>query len=1196
MLDPSLTLSAQWNNCKPNFNYTNNSNNNNNNWQFGHSHRNNSEFFIERIARLNPSSYTYQQEQRWSKRDYQDRNKRSSSRLSTSRAEPRRDGTKTQRKGAENERGDKEYREGKEKPKCKNPTTNPKEVKVEEENRTKIKAADQVVDEVIPKKRPTSCTSADRRSTTLSTPPKSLEGEKGKLPVRPSEVKETEADISLPPGNPQIKVRPFTELLKQEIIAVTQEQRAAEAAAPSFNGIAKLDTRSATRLRRSTVSSSHGNETSITERLASMDKESLKYIINNSDTIYNDHLKQQARRRLREEIRRQLREIELEQPKDKPATDLVEDEIVDSIKLPQILLQEIEKCFGLELSENVEGQGLQVKQEQQEEQQDQQEELQQEQEKQPEQPVEQQQEELGVLLQVKQELVEQLLPSSLNQLQSNQEQQQEKEHQQVELQLIPNSSVEEAPMPKKSSTGLMTRFKLVEQNKAMAGEESSKNGTLTPSTQKQNVETRKRNLQEKNVEQVAVKDETALMCIKKEIIKDDSPITYIVLSSSEDEDDVIEVQGQKQRGKKKQVPAEQQLEKKALERDAIAVSDDSNCSQVSNASSSKRRYQLRLQANANNVVDSFEKLILPQLKESLAESYRSSHCSSLQSRLLFISCVVTSEHNTQQIFSKTEVAKMQQNLKSSDNRLGIEFLLRQIVNVVNHFKQAARQKQQAERMQKKAPYTAAAVDEPNELNLAQSAELAESVEPHQSEISSAEQVGKSARASLPPTPPRNDTPINIRNSATGASLPTLSLGIPYLPLDAAALPHLSPDSVESLLVSGHSVAHNLHEIDRRLLENQNRRKFLEEMIMKFQKEKSDMEMLSLELQNMKFLLLNAVIGRNQATAAASTTSPVVNTPTNSPPPAAPSTKVAEVAEVPSRPPKRKLRRKRILPRRKPPKTRKPRNPPFVQPADTAESKSSQTDETLVLSGSSSTSIPHLIKEEPPEPSAVENVDINKRTANAATDSVASTCGKRLRLTKCATANAAIQQPLAVIPPLPPPPPPPEPFANMSLPSATPQPMPTQASAECSDYGFIPSGRLHSITSPITQIRVHKVSIIAASENGDIYVFNIGNHKLELQIAKHSEAITNMYLCDRDSFLYTTSLDGFLKKSSLEVGSLSPPLSFFCAVSQPLDHISIFFAEPGARHADRLPKGTTAIHRYRLEYCIYRQSLGQCLHL
>lgn len=1045
------------------------------------------------------------------------------------------------RRGGGDEHRDKETSEQQEKPKqqteskaykareedqtkSKKEITNPQESKEEREKKTKTKEDGL--------NRPT--TSRGLRSTTNCSPLKSLEGEKRKPPAKPSEVqkKPTKSSSEKEPQAvslqtyPQIQVRPLTELLKQEILAVTQEKREAGGAPSPNGGIVQSTSRSATHLRRPTVSS-HG-EASITDRLASMDKEGLKYIINNSDTIYNEHLKQQARRRLREEIRRQLKDIELDQPKDQPAKELVEDEIVDAIKLPQILLQEIEKCFGLELS-------VQEKQGEQEEQQElEQEQVGQVQEQQLEQqPVGQEQQEQEQQQEEHQVVQEQ---QQLEQEQLELEQEQELLEQKPNINNIIKEENDQpiAHMAKESSTDLMRRLEVAEQsNKAMAGNITA----ATPTTQKQSVESRKRNLQKQQQEQIAVEAQTNLMAIKKEIQKDsnsNSPITYIVLSSSEDEDD-------DEKDEELEMEAQRKLQKE-LEQEKEEQSDHSNSS--------------RLKEDAEKVVDSFEKLLLPQLKESLAERYRSSHSTSLQSRLLFISCVVTSERNTQQTFSKIEVAKMQQNLKSSDNRLGIEFLQREIANVVNQFKQ----REQEQELERDA---AAAANVPNELNLAcaiddKSAELAAS---HQRETDAA---SSSTRASLLPTPPRNGTPTTNMTNATRSLHPALALGVPYLSLDtataAAGLPKLnglgSLESVgESLLLSsGDSVVQSLLEIDRRLLENQNRRSFLEEMIMKFQKEKSDMEMASLELQNRKFLLLNAVIGRNQMAAAASTSSPLLaNTPTNSPPPPP-----AQAAPSPPAvaPPKRKLRpkrRTRFLPKRKP---KKLRNPP-AQQVNEAESKSCQTEESLTSSTATSTSksisIPQPMKQEPAAPvELADPVQLNKEneatTKRAASDSNGAASNKRQCLGRTATTNASQQQqqPLAVIPPLPPPPPPPEPFSHMSyelprmLRKPTPPPAqspssPQSMGSESFNYGFIPSGRLHNIVSPITQICIHKVSIIAASENGDIYVFNIGSHKLEQQIPKHSEAITNMFLCDRESFLYTTSLDGFLKKSSLEVG-------------------------------------------------------------
>ncbi|KAH8409794.1 hypothetical protein KR222_007601, partial [Zaprionus bogoriensis] len=877
---------------------------------------------------------------------------------------------------------------------------------------------------------------------------------------------------------PQIQVRPLTELLKQEILAVTQEVQQGVAAPTTLPPNAAARTASAQNRPRTV--SSHGNEASISDRLATMDKEGLKYIINNSDTIYNEHLKLQARKRLREEIRRQLKEIELEQPKDKPeGTVLIEDEIVDAIKLPQILLQEIEKCFGIELSVG----------------------------EQPE------------------------CPASVQVIAETAETQQ-------------RSTEKESCGNKQSSADAMTRIKDAEQFKAVTGKEQRQGDSATP--QKAATKTEQIKKQEINRETM------------------ESPIACIVLSSSEDEEEeedepaeqLERVEQLEERNLKlelleddaddeEQQQQQQQLKQKEqpeLKQEIDAASDHSDCSD----SSAKRRYQQRLKADADNVIDSFEKLILPHLKATLVERYRSTHCSSRQSQLHFISCVVTSsEHNTQ-TFSKIEVAKMQQNLKASDNRQAIEFLLRQTVNVVNLLKQTALARRKQQQQQQQANEISGASSFSASCSPCKSAELASEL-PHQREADAAAAVpaeqaalASASASSQPAAPP----PTTLRSGALNA----LPLGMPYLGLDAATLPRLSPGNLalpgylepsESTLTMGDSVMHNLLEIDRRLLENQNRRGFLEEMIMKFQKEKSDLEMHSLELQNRKFLLLNAVIGRNQVSAAA--------TPTNSP---APSTVVQATPAAAEG--KRRLRKRcavyvkrvRLLPKRKPRAGR----------ATAAQRQRSQSTE------SNPVRIPQPIKHEPPEineaPKAKDDALGKRCTPQHTSESSEAAARKRQRLSR--STAAAAQQPLAVIPPLPPPPPPPEPFAHMSsvasssssssppyelprmLRKPTPPPpaaaAPLPLPAENCNYGYIPSGRLHHITSPITQIRTHKVSIIAASENGDIYVFNIGTHKLEQQIPKHSEAITNMFLCERESFLYTTSLDGFLKKSSLEVSS------------------------------------------------------------
>ncbi|XP_043863308.1 uncharacterized protein LOC6573511 isoform X2 [Drosophila mojavensis] len=960
----------------------------------------------------------------------------------------------------------------------------------------------------------------------ITEPKKSLGPHQAAAPSKPTESKQPgqgEAGSTANNTYPKIQVRPLAELLKQEIIAVTQEQRletgTGTAGALSANPV-KPGQRPTVQSRRRTVSNNNhngGGDYSLNERLANMDKESLKNIINNSDTIYNEHLKLQARRRLREEIRRQLKEIELEQPKDTLTKDLIEDEIVESIKLPPFLLQEIGKCFGIDIS-------------------------------------------VGATIETNASK-DNKEPCSSSTIECEQAGRPNEVTNKDNAPTQEQSTEQTESQAMGSATDLMERLKVAEQFKMMAAKKcrnkqasekpkppsfQSKSAKICDSIQKPNPQRKETESsapaqgkqQQQSKESIPVETVNPLS-IKQEI---QSPskntpkscgIIVVVSSEDEDEGEHITVKQQSQQKKKKRI--------------AAAVSDaDSDHSSSSSCStdSTKRRYQQKLESDANNIVDSFEKLILPQLKESLAERYRGSHCASLQSRLHFISCVVTSSEHNSQSFSKAEVAKIQQNLKSNDYREAIEFLLREIVNVVNLQKQTAmaRRRQNLEKAM------------PNEL-IATSA-AAKNAEPasesHQREAAGpAAAAAAQAQAVMPPTPPRNGTPTPTTVASVARPLHTLPTGLPYMGLDSTVA-RLSPGSFspnDSIMLMGDSVTHGLLEIDRRLLENQNRRGFLEEMIMKFQREKSDLEMLSLELQNRKFLLLNTVISRNQTTTMPPLTTV---TPTNSPLPAvpttnpAPATEVAASAAAPAKSevsPRKRKRRAVVVKRVKIVKRRR------LVKRSTEPTPSHAADKKVASKGTETEPEPCIpqpitlqlnIKQEPIEA---------PKTPPPSTDSNPTVTGNSPQyqhLTRSDSASLA-QQTMAVVPPLPPPPPPPEPFANMSqydLPRMLLKPtapLPTPCSAESQmaanlesyNYDYISTGRLHNINCPITQIRVYKAYIIAASENGDIFLFNIGTHKLEFQITKHSEAITNMYLCEKESYLYTTSLDGFFKKSSLE---------------------------------------------------------------
>ncbi|KAL7731300.1 hypothetical protein ACLKA6_014471 [Drosophila palustris] len=877
---------------------------------------------------------------------------------------------------------------------------------------------------------------------------------------------------------PQIQVRPLSELLKQEIIAVTQEELQVDTvdAVPPVNTSPQ---RPVTQIRRHTVARAgkiqDNGESIINDRLANMDKESLKYIINNSDTIYNEHLKSQARRRLRDEIRRQLKEIEFEQPKDKPTKDLVEDEIVDAIKLPQLLLKEIEKCFGIEIS------------------------------------VPKTDEENESSAESTDKCSTEVLESEKVTIESDQSLQESEECKTEEPSVekeLSSSEVQAEEMAKESTTDLMTRLKNAEEFKALASKRF-----IPPSPKKPNSSQQKTNPQPKSneskkqnqvTEQEALKEtSTDAWPIKMEVKTEgnDSPgITCIVLSSSEDEDEDEDEN-------------EEDVQYIPQSADNELVNESDVTSDLSN--SSRDDYQEKLQRDADQVISTFETLILPKLKDSLADRYRSKHRVNPKSQLHFISCVVTSNEHNPRSFTKIQVAKIQQNLKEADNRMSLDFLSREIENVVSE-----KQKQEKQ-------------TESNELittSLPKSAELASEAQHQRScsiDVEAAESsVATAGRASMPPTPPRNDTPTNVANPTR--SIHALPLGS-LLGLTPGNYPlqcGLEPN--ESMLQVGDSVVQNLLEIDRRLLENQNRRGFLEEMIIKFQKEKSDLEMVSLELQSRKFLLLNSVISRTTTAINATPLSAV--TPINSPPPMLPTVEnpTTASASIPAveKPKKRQRRvivkRVKILAKRK------------------ARGKCSNPLQPNVVSGGP---LEESTEASMPEPSA-EQLHIKRKLLEGAADSTLAASPKRQRLTRSATLSDT-QQPLAVIPPLSPPPPPPEAFATMTyelpriLQKSSPSSPPAEVLANPNsnlthyNYDYIPSGPLHKVTSPITQIRIYKEHIIAASENGDVYVFNVANHKLERQIIKHSEAITNMFLCEQESYLFTTSLDGFLKKSSLE---------------------------------------------------------------
>ncbi|KAH8351219.1 hypothetical protein KR084_011512 [Drosophila pseudotakahashii] len=1098
-----------------------------------------------------------------------------------------------------------------------------------------------------------------------------------------SKANENASDSGAGQSYPRITVRPLTELLKQELFAVTQEDRLGKksllspppSASPASPG--RLVVKPTLRNRRRTVSncnhiagssnSSHAadNETIINDRIASMDKESLKYIINNGDTIYEHHLQLQARRRLRDEIRRQLKTIELDQPKDNQVTELVEDEIVDALKLPELLLQEIRKCFGIDISEgqkapdskedttsskNCEEIPYPVKESEVSE-------------KKTCKTAEGSEESEAVSKEIKtgvkktkktikdskqcikdkklqKKKQDSSLESKVNDPQTQEEadlancSEHDKDNPENDIKSkrgrkkvlqennkkkspkkkfkgafqelgknrknigadIPQSSpqAEALTEPKepyssmKRSVDLMARLKAADEVKTLADLRKNrppllptpKFGRIPNIAEEINLKsedpkpseplTKKiRNDYEKEFTPV-VSPPVNITPIKMEIKRESSssPITVQplpakdvinLLSSSDEEEDDHGVVDMDVDETEKQVvtPNIEQMLEVVLEPEPPTVEDaasDHSTSSQCSSESTKRRRRLKLQNDAENVVDSFEKLILPHLREALTDRYRRNFSTNLQSRLHFISCVVTSSEHNSQTFSKMEIAKMQMNLKAADNRQAIEFLLREIVNVVNLQKQRRREQE----------------DEQKLAQLLSPKKPVSPVEKTPKASSSSPPVRQStpvlASRQSPPTSSARQSPTQVSSAPTTAreSPPSsvnhqnpepFPVGLPFLAMDPS-LSHLSAGGYSGILSGGANaneplghlgdmVAQNLVDIDRRLLENQNRRSILEEMIMKFQKEKSDLEMLSLELQSRKFLLINSMISRGQASSV-----PVVK-PRNSTPPAEPtqestqeesSNKGGIARQTRSRTrlrrpivvkllPKRQARiQKRLVKKHKTGELIAQLQQEIADQEDGNKTTKEQAKEQ-----ESGLSPQSNIKEEP--------LDESIRDQIADTSPTPKLSQSRLSKPKASVTVNSTHQPLAIIPPLPPPPPPPEPICHMSYeaPSSFLKEPPYEpgqhwseldSQKECS-LSFVPMGKLRYVLSPITQIKIYREYVIAAAEDGDIYMFHLVSHKLERKITKHSEAITNMCISENESFLYTTSLDGFFKKSSLQ---------------------------------------------------------------
>lgn len=1099
----------------------------------------------------------------------------------------------------------------------------------------------------------------------------------------------------------QIQVRPLAQLLKQETLGATKEKsfnqgqsdrQAPTSPSPAAASPSRLAIKPILRNRRRTVSCNQGisianagnpsrseEEVNINKRLASLDKESLKYIINNSDTIYDEPLKLQARLRLGDKLRRERKAIELDQHKDSsPVKDLVEDEIVDAIHLPEQFLQKIDECFGIKISE---GQSVGKSSEEIKKEVTNAKEL--------EQNVPQariaescteiisqktaekednsksskdltndtnikgfsnntnnanntkvsteilkdnhhsknmrkgdgdKNKEVESSKIIKEQICQEAeattrkTPSENTNLTKNKNpMKKDKKEEDPKSRTLENKSKHEAKSAESISNVSLNRvlpkptkgpevhrppllptppcgfistipFESHEVKKLSQGVNEILCVETSPETSANVYDTVYKQMLEppeildecsKNEEVASVKKNISPTRMDINRDSDSSPVIEIIVpenviellsSSDEGDNDMDEISMEEDEPEAETVdspsseleelseptpptPAfnnfkddrkvstnspngsEAGMEVDSLEPDeefeelrelAATASATNNLNDDGIATTDwqgiseyeRKRLKLKLQSMADNVVDSFEKLILPNLRASLSESYSRKHSSSLQSRLHFISCVVTSSEHNSRTFSKIEVANIQRNLKAADNQQAMEFLIREIVSVVSLQKQRLRG--QEESIQENGP----------------------------GEVKETTNTSQMIESPVHRTP-RNSPPPLVPFQAPGFPFPghqsitPFPVGLPFLATDYT-LHHIASSTASSFGYPLHGVALDsmelsdqvgqINEIDRRLLENQNRRTFLDEMIVKLQKEKSDLEMHSLELQTRRSMLRNSIIARSRPPTEAP---PAPKTPPPSPPREAKrkspkiitaKNAIAKRTRSNTQKPKalskvRKLQKKRIpktkskdlkaqLQKEISEKAKRKTGSKEPQSVDESNAKARELEESKPKS---TVDTPAIVK---PKQSQVRKPKANGKT----------------------------------IPPLPPPPPPPEPIRRLSYdiphrpdPSKRPPP-PAEHYRKHNPHtnefkvGNISKGKLHNVTSPITQIRIHKKYVIAASEDGDIYLFHLVTHKLERKITKHSDAITNMFLCEEESLLYTTSLDGFFKKSAVDVSN------------------------------------------------------------
>ncbi|XP_017485842.1 PREDICTED: LOW QUALITY PROTEIN: serine-rich adhesin for platelets-like, partial [Rhagoletis zephyria] len=473
--------------------------------------------------------------------------------------------------------------------------------------------------------------------------------------------------IKEPSDKPRISIIPLSRLIRNELIELTDDSSVAEledAPAPviaTSTPTKRVCRPNLVKRRRqiSTCSNSSGTTENLIEKVAGMDKFGIKQVINNSGTRFDEALKAQARKRLREEIRKQLKSMNLEAAKDSEDVNFVPDDIVDAICIPDIVLEEIRKAFGIEIFYKKDAQ-----------------------------PSDNPLDESAA------NVVEIAVGEGGN------------------VTAINASPPLQESLVETTSTAVQPVVESVADNaKKDAAKETTTQNEVGQTMQNEVAQT-----MQNEVGQTAPQP-THSCHNEQAVIEDqkDPKLTETVKAPTAAEG---EKKPTEKLTKKHQSSTSRKHSRKKTLKDVILVESSSSSSSTSSSSSSSssssdsesetsarsvsssvKRRRLKLRVDAQNVVESFEKLILPSISESLKARYRNKFSNSTYTRLHFISCICTSEYNTRK-FTKPEIAKIQSNLKSEDRTVALEFLMREIVSVFNKQKEAAKRERGSNRTRK----------------------------------------------------------------------------------------------------------------------------------------------------------------------------------------------------------------------------------------------------------------------------------------------------------------------------------------------------------------------------------------------------------------------------------------------------------------------------------------------------------------